>query len=177
MSDKKWYVVHTYSGHENKVKTNLEKAIHSNGLEEDFGRILVLTEQVVEMKDGKRSKSTRKMFPSYVYVEMNYTNETGFLVQNVPGVTGFVGPGKKPVPLKDSEVCRLINSDAGGPKPKEEVVEVKFKVGDSVKITDGPFSAFTGVVDNIEGLKVKVMVSIFGRATPVELDVMQVDPV
>ncbi|MBK7368060.1 MAG: transcription termination/antitermination protein NusG [Candidatus Eisenbacteria bacterium] len=176
MSDKKWYVVHTYSGHENKVKTNLEKAIHANGLEEDFGKILVLTEQVVEMKDGKRSKSTRKMFPSYVYVEMNYTNETGFLVQNVPGVTGFVGPGKKPVPLKDAEVRRLINSDVGAPV-KTEAPVVTFKVGDSVKITDGPFSAFTGVVDNIEGAKVKVMVSIFGRATPVELDVMQVDPV
>ncbi len=176
MSEKKWYVIHTYSGHENKVKTNLEKAIHSAGLAEDFGRILVLTEQVVEMKDGKRSKSTRKMFPSYVYVEMNFTNETGFLVQNVPGVTRFVGSGARPVPLKDAEVRRLINTGEGGP-PEKPAITVNFRVGDHVKITDGPFSAFTGVVDNIEGAKVKVMVSIFGRATPVELDLLQVEPV
>jgi transcriptional antiterminator NusG len=176
MSEKKWYVIHTYSGHENKVKTNLEKAIHSAGLDEDFGRILVLTEQVVEMKDGKRSKSTRKMFPSYVYVEMNFTNESGFLVQNVPGVTRFVGSGVRPVPLKDSEVRRLINTGGPGEDPKP-MPTVNFRVGEHVKITDGPFSAFTGVVDNIEGAKVKVMVSIFGRATPVELDLLQVEPV
>ena len=172
MSDKKWYVVHTYSGHENKVKTNLEKAIHSAGLEEHFGQILVMTEEVVEMKDGKR-----KTFPSYVVVEMDLNSETGFLVQNVPGVTRFVGSGARPVPLKDNEVRRLLGqAETGKPKPAPTVT---FRVGDQVRITDGPFSAFTGVVDEVndDRGKVKVMVSIFGRATPVELDFLQVQPV
>ena len=177
MSDKKWYVVHTYSGHENKVKTNLEKAIHSAGLENHFGQILVMTEEVVEMKDGKRKTSKRKTFPSYVVVEMDLNTETGFLVQNVPGVTRFVGSGQRPVPLKDNEVRRLlgqIETRTARPAPT-----VTFRVGDHVRITDGPFSAFTGVVDEVnnERGKVKVMVSIFGRATPVELDFLQVTPV
>jgi transcriptional antiterminator NusG len=178
MSDKKWYVVHTYSGHENKVKTNLEKAIHSAGLVDHFGQILVMTEEVVEMKDGKRKTSKRKTFPSYVVVEMDFTTETGFLVQNVPGVTRFVGSGARPVPLKENEVRRLLGQLDVGTKNKP-VPTVTFRVGDHVKITDGPFSAFTGVVDEVnnERGKVKVMVSIFGRATPVELDFLQVQPV
>lgn len=177
MSEKKWYAIHTYSGHENKVKTNLEKAIHSAGLEESFGQILVMTEDVVEMKDGKRKTSKRKTFPSYVMVEMDLNNETRHLVQNVPGVTRFVGSGQREVPLKESEVRRLlgqVETSKGRPTPT-----VTFRVGDSVRITDGPFSAFTGVVDEVnnERGKVKVMVSIFGRATPVELDFLQVQPV
>jgi transcriptional antiterminator NusG len=177
MSDKKWYAIHTYSGHENKVKTNLEKAIHSAGLEGQFGQILVMTEEVVEMKDGKRKTSKRKTFPSYVMVEMDLNNETRHLVQNVPGVTRFVGSGQREVPLKESEVRRLlgqVETSRSRPAPT-----VTFRVGDSVRITDGPFSAFTGVVDEVnnERGKVKVMVSIFGRATPVELDFLQVQPV
>jgi len=177
MSEKKWYAIHTYSGHENKVKTNLEKAIHSAGLEEQFGQILVMTEEVVEMKDGKRKTSKRKTFPSYVMVEMDLNNETRHLVQNVPGVTRFVGSGQREVPLKESEVRRLlgqVETSKSRPTPT-----VTFRVGDSVRITDGPFSAFTGVVDEVnnERGKVKVMVSIFGRATPVELDFLQVQPV
>lgn len=178
MSDMKWYVVHTYSGHENKVKTNLEKAIHSAGLEEAFGEILVMTEEVTEMKDGKRKTSKRKTFPSYVVVEMDLNSETSFLVQNVPGVTRFVGSGDRPVALKESEVRRLRGETGPAPGTKA-VVEVNFHVGDTVRITDGPFGTFTGVVDevNIERGKVKVMVSIFGRAVPVELDFLQVTPV
>jgi transcriptional antiterminator NusG len=177
MSDKKWYAIHTYSGHENKVKVNLEKAIHSAGLEEHFGQILVMTEEVVEMKDGKRKTSKRKTFPSYVMVEMDLNNETRHLVQNVPGVTRFVGSGQREVPLKESEVRRLlgqVETSKARPAPT-----VTFRIGDSVRITDGPFSAFTGVVDEVnnERGKVKVMVSIFGRATPVELDFLQVQPV
>ena len=177
MSDKKWYVIHTYSGHENKVKTNLEKAIHSAGLEEQFGQILVMTEEVVEMKDGKRKTSKRKTFPSYVVVEMVLNNETRHLVQNVPGVTRFVGSGAREVPLKENEVRRLLGqmeTSKSRPAPT-----VQFHVGDHVRISDGPFSAFTGVVDEVnnERGKVKVMVSIFGRATPVELDFLQVQPV
>jgi len=175
--DKKWYVIHTYSGHENKVKTNLEKAIHSAGLEEQFGQILVMTEEVVEMKDGKRKTSKRKTFPSYVMVEMALSNDTRHLVQNVPGVTKFVGSSTKEVPLKENEVRRLLGqmeTNKSRPAPT-----VQFTIGDHVRITDGPFSAFSGVVDEVnnERGKVKVMVSIFGRATPVELDFLQVQPV
>jgi len=177
MSEKKWYAIHTYSGHENKVKTNLEKAIHSAGLGDQFGQILVMTEEVVEMKDGKRKTSKRKTFPSYVMVEMDLNNETRHLVQNVPGVTRFVGSGQREVPLKEGEVRRLlgqVETSKSRPTPT-----VTFRIGDSVRITDGPFSAFTGVVDEVnnERGKVKVMVSIFGRATPVELDFLQVQPV
>lgn len=177
MSEKKWYAIHTYSGHENKVKANLEKAIHSAGLEEQFGQILVMTEEVVEMKDGKRKTSKRKTFPSYVMVEMDLNNETRHLVQNVPGVTRFVGSGQREVPLKESEVRRLLGQvETSKVRPTPTVT---FRIGDSVRITDGPFSAFTGVVDEVnnERGKVKVMVSIFGRATPVELDFLQVQPV
>ena len=147
MSDKKWYAIHTYSGHENKVKANLEKAIHSAGLEEQFGQILVMTEEVVEMKDGKRKTSKRKTFPSYVMVEMDLNNETRHLVQNVPGVTRFVGSGQREVPLKESEVRRLlgqVETSKSRPAPT-----VTFRVGDSVRITDGPCSAFTGGVDEV----------------------------
>ena len=175
--DKKWYVIHTYSGHENKVKTNLEKAIHSAGLEEEFGQILVATEEVVEMKDGKRKTSKRKTFPSYVIIEMDLSDETRHLVQNVPGVTGFIGPNKTPVPLKENEVRRVLGQmeqTKSRPTPT-----VTFRVGDHVRVVDGPFSAFTGVVDEVnnERGKIKVMVSIFGRQTPVELDFLQVQPV
>jgi len=177
MSEKKWYVVHTYSGHENKVKQNLEKAIHSAGLADNFGQILVMTEEVVEMKDGKRKTSKRKTFPSYVMVEMDLNNDTRHLVQNVPGVTRFLGSGQREGTLKESEVKRMLGQvEVGRTKTAPTVT---FRVGDHVKITDGPFSAFTGVVDEVnnERGKVKVMVSIFGRATPVELDFLQVQPV
>ena len=174
---KKWYVVHTYSGHEDKVKTNLQKAIHSAGLEQDFGDILVAKEEFVEMKDGKRKTSKRKTFPSYVIIEMALSDETRHLVQNVPGVTGFIGPGKTPVALKDNEVRRIrgqMEETKSRPAPS-----VTFRVGDHVRVVDGPFSAFTGVVDEVnnERGKIKVMVSIFGRQTPVELDFLQVQPV
>jgi transcriptional antiterminator NusG len=174
---KKWYVVHTYSGHENKVKTNLEKAIHAAALEEHFGQILVATEDYAEMKDGKRKISKRKTFPSYVMIEMELNNETRHLVQNVPGVTRFVGSGAREVPLKENEVRRLLGQmETSKTRPAPTV---QFHVGDHVRISDGPFSAFTGVVDEVnnERGKVKVMVSIFGRATPVELDFLQVQPV
>ena len=174
---KKWYVVHTYSGHENKVKTNLEKAIHSAGLADQFGQILVATEDFVEMKDGKRKTSKRKTFPSYVMIEMDLNDDTKFLVQNVPGVTRFIGSGQGAVALKENEVRRVLGQmEATKTKP---TASVTFRIGDHVRITDGPFSAFTGVVDEVnnERGKVKVMVSIFGRATPVELDFLQVQPV
>ena len=174
---KKWYVIHTYSGHENKVKTNLEKAVHSAGLEERFGGILVATEEFVEMKDGKRKTSKRKTFPSYVMVEMELDDETRHVVQNVPGVTRFIGSGSGAVALKENEGRRILGQmEATRSKPTPTVT---FRVGDHVRVVDGPFNAFTGVVDEVnnERGKIKVMVSIFGRATPVELDFLQVQPV
>ena len=174
---KKWYVVHTYSGHEDKVKTNLQKAIHSAGLETDFGDILVAKEEFVEMKDGKRKTSKRKTFPSYVIIEMDLSDETRHLVQNVPGVTGFIGPNKTPVPLKENEVRRVLGQmEQTKSKPAPNV---QFRVGDHVRVGDGPFNGFNGVVDEVnnERGKIKVMVSIFGRQTPVELDFLQVQPV
>ena len=174
---KKWYVVHTYSGHEDKVKTNLLKAIHAAGLEEHFGDILVAKEEFVEMKDGKRKTSKRKTFPSYVMIEMDLNDDTRHVVQNVPGVTRFIGSGNAAGTVKDNEIRRvlgLVEQTKSRPAPS-----VTFRVGDHVRVVHGPFSAFTGVVDEVnnERGKIKVMVSIFGRATPVELDFLEVQPV
>jgi transcription termination/antitermination protein NusG len=174
---KHWYVIHTFSGHENKVKSNLEKAIHAAALEDKFGQILVATEDFAEMRDGKRTISRRKTFPSYVMVEMDMDADTRNLVQNVPGVTRFIGSGPGATPLKENEVRRILGQmEATKTKP---VPTVSFRVGEHIKIIDGPFSNFTGQVDevNLERGKVKVMVSIFGRATPVELDFLQVQPI
>lgn len=174
---KKWYVIHTYSGHENKVKNNLERAIKNAGLEDKFGRILVAMEDHAEMKDGQRVVTRRKTFPSYVLVEMELDSETRLIVSNVPGVTRFVGAGQDPMPLDDEEVDRILGRlDTSKPR---ETLEVPYKVGEHVKVTDGPFTDFTGVVHEVNGErgKLKVMVSIFGRATPVELDFLQVKPV
>jgi transcriptional antiterminator NusG len=173
---KHWYAVHTYSGHENKVKNNLERAIKNAGEEESFGRILVAMEEHAEMKDGQRVVSKRKTFPSYVLVEMELTSETQAIVSGVPGVTRFVGTGQDPVPLDEEEVDRILGR-LDKTKPREPL-EVPYKVGEHVKVTDGPFTDFTGVVDEVNGErgKLKVMVSIFGRATPVELDFLQVQP-
>lgn len=173
-----WYVVHTYSGHENKVKYYLENAIATSGLGDQMGRVEVPTEDVVEMRDGKKVTSTRKFFPSYVLVEMEMAKDTWHLVTGIPGVTSFVGAGKKPQPLRPAEVERILGRLDGVSEVREET-GIPFQVGDRVKVIDGPFSDFTGVLDEIneERRKIKVMVSIFGRATPVELDVLQVEPI
>jgi transcriptional antiterminator NusG len=172
----KWYVIHTYSGHENKVKKNLDRTIKNAGLEDRFGRIVVATEDIAEMKDGKRVVSRRKTFPSYVLIEMALDNDTQSLVSGVTGVTRFVGSGQEPVALSETEVNRLLGQ-IDESKPREPL-EVPYKVGEHVKVIDGPFTDFTGVVDEVNGErgKLKVMVSIFGRATPVELDFLQVKP-
>jgi len=174
---KKWYVVHTYSGHEDKVRDNLRKAVQAAALVEQFGDVLVPKEEYVEMKDGKRKTSRRKTFPSYVMIEMELSDDTRHLVQNVPGVTGFIGPNKTPVALKESDVRRMLGQmEQTKSKPTPTV---HFRVGDHVRVGDGPFSGFNGVVDEVDGGrgKIKVMVSIFGRQTPVELDFLQVQPV
>jgi transcriptional antiterminator NusG len=171
---KRWYVVHTYSGHENKVKSVLEKAIKAQELEELIGRVMIPTENVTEMKNGKRTVSTRKFFPSYILVEMEMNDQTLHVINNTPGVSRIVGVGAQPTPLREDEVGRILDAmDTGKAKPTPEI---PFKLGEHVRVVDGPFTDFTGVVDEVnpERGKLKVMVSIFGRPTPVELDFLQV---
>jgi len=156
---KRWYVIHTYSGHENKVKTNLEKAIQYNQLQDRFGEILVATEDFAIVKDRKKTITRRKTFPSYVIVELALDEETRALVQNIPGVTHFVGDEKNPMPLSETEINRIRGR---APVERQRVTtEVPFKVGESIKVIDGPFSDFVGLVDEIhpDRGKVRVMVS------------------
>jgi transcriptional antiterminator NusG len=175
---KKWYAVHTYSGFENKVKKSLEERVRQANLQELFGEILIPMEQVVEMVKGEKKTSKRKFFPGYVLVQMEMDDGTWHLVKGTAKVTGFVGAAKIPkdVPaISDKEVARLTSQISEGtlkPKPK-----VQFEEGDPVRVTDGPFSNFNGTVEEVkpEKGKVRVLVSIFGRATPVELDFMQVE--
>jgi transcriptional antiterminator NusG len=174
----KWYAIHTYSGHENKVKSNLERAIAGSGRVDSFGRILGPTQVVTEMKNGKKTQSTRKFFPSYLIIEMDLNEETWHIVRDCPGVSRFVGTNaSKPDPLRGGEVQRLLGQIEGA--KDKAIPEVPFHAGEHVKVVDGPFSDFTGGVDEVnpERGKLKVMVSIFGRATPVELDFLQVQAV
>jgi len=171
----RWYAVHTYSGHEQKAKKYLESAIVNAGLEDKFGQILVPTEEVIEMKHGKRTASNKKFLPSYILVQVDLTKATQDLVINSPGITNFVGGGGKPVPLKEKEVERIVGQIDRS--RTEEPTDVPFQAGDPVKVIDGPFTDFSGSVSevNMERRKVKVMVSIFGRPTPVELDFLQIE--
>lgn len=167
----KWYVVHTYSGYENKVASNLEKTVENRQLQDLIQEIRVPTEKVVEIKDNKKKEVERKIFPGYVIVKMVLNDESWYVVRNIRGCTGFVGPSSKPVPLTDEEVKNL------GVEIKS--VEVSYSVGDSVRIIDGPLEDFVGNVEEIDTDKnyVKVVVSMFGRETPVELELDQVEPV
>src|SRR5438309_2385743 len=171
--DRRWYVIHTYSGYENKVKTNLEHRIHSMDMGDKIFQVLVPTEEEIEIKNGKRHPVERKVYPGYVLVEMQMSDDSWYVVRNTPGVTSFVGMGTTPTPLSDGEVkaiLRQIKLDA--PKYK-----VAFTKGEAVRVTDGPFTDLHGVVDEVnpERNKVKVLVSIFGRETPVELDFLQIE--
>ena len=165
----KWYVVHTYSGHENKVKVNLEKLVENRGMQDLVLQVIVPTEDRVEMTDEGRKVKTRKIFPGYVIVKMIVTNESWYLVRNTQGVTGFVGEGSEPIPLTDEEVRRL--------GIEKTVIVLNIKVGDSVKIISGPFKGFTGMVEEVNADKqtLRTKVDMFGRATPVELEFDQVD--
>jgi transcriptional antiterminator NusG len=172
---KRWFVVHTYSGHENKVKDNIQKMINASGIQDHFGQIIVPTEEVTEMKKGKKTVTTRKFFPSYILVEMHMTDESRHLVSDIPGVTSFVGTASGPQPLSKAEVERILGRMD---KEKQTIIpEIPFALGEHIRIKDGPFSDFTGIVDeiNAERGKLKVLVSIFGRETPVELDFLQVE--
>lgn len=165
----KWYVVHTYSGYENKVASNLEKTVENHNLQDLIQEVCVPTEIVTEIKDNKRKEVERKIFPGYVLVKMVLTDESWYVVRNIRGCTGFVGPSSKPIPLTEEEIARL------GVEKKS--VEVSYSVGDSVTITDGPLDGFTGTVEEVDVEKgsVRVVVSMFGRETPVELELDQVE--
>jgi len=177
MGELKWYIVHTYSGFEHKVKKSLEERIKALGQEEYFGQILVPTEQVVELKKGQKKTSSRKFYPGYILVQMVLTDETWHTVKDTAKVTGFVGGGTKPSPIPDEEAERVIKQIEEGisrPKPKYQ-----FEEGDEVRVIDGPFTNFQGVVEEVkpDKEKLRVLITIFGRATPVELDFIQVNKV
>jgi transcriptional antiterminator NusG len=175
--DKKWYVLQTYSGHENKVKINIEKMVTQNKLEEQIIQVKIPTMDVAEMKNGKKKVTKKKIMPGYVLVEMNMNDELQFMIQRLPSVSTFVGSKDKgPEPLSLEEIKNLF-SEAGDVQSEETVrPRVLFKVGETLKIVDGPFANFSGVVDEIfpDKGRLRVKVEIFGRSTPVELDYLQV---
>ena len=184
---KQWYVIHTYSGHENKVKTNLEKKVQNEGLSETISQVIIPSEAVAEIRDGKRRTTTRKVFPGYVLVEMDLldapkgsdedmkTQELFQKIRDIPGVTGFLGAGSKPVPLKQDEIENIMaQSGSRGERPRPKLT---FSVGERVKVIEGPFANFSGRIQEVNDEKGKLIVeiSIFGRPTPLELDVFQIE--
>ncbi len=170
-----WYVVHCYSGHENKVKHNLEQRIETMGMKDKIFEVIVPTEEEVEVKDGKRRVVERRIFPGYILVNMILTEDSWYVVRNTPGVTGFVGMGNKPTPLRPEEVAKILKRmESDTPR-----VKVSFREGDRVRIVEGPFHDFRGTVAEVDMArgKVRVLVSFFGRETPVELDFLQVEKI
>ncbi len=174
---KQWYVVHTYSGYESSVKRQLEERVRAAGREHQFGEILVPAEQVIELVKGKKRTATRNLFPGYILVQMELTDETWHLVNDTPKVTGFVGGGTNPPPIPEEEVQNIAAQIAeGASKPRARVL---FEVGEQVKVIDGPFADFNGVVEEVRPDKgtLKVSISIFGRSTSVEMELVQVEKV
>ena len=174
---KSWYIVHTYSGFEKKVAESLQQRVQAYGLQDEIGEILIPTEDVVEMRGGRKVVTAKRFFPGYILVEMNMSDHAWHVVKNTPKVTGFVGAGAKPTPLSKDEVDQIltqVKTAAEKPKPK-----YMFEKGEQVRINEGPFTSFNGVVDevNLDKNTLKVMVTIFGRATPVELDFLQVEKI
>ena len=170
-----WFVVHSYSGYENKVKKNLEHRIESMGMQNQIFQVVVPTEEEVELRDGQRRTTERRVFPGYILVEMAMNDDTWYVVRNTPGVTDFVRSGAKPIPLRQEEVDKILNRmEAAAPK-----IKVSFKEGQKVRIIDGPFEDFMGTVDSIDTdrARVRVLVNMFGRETPVEVDFLQVERV
>lgn len=165
----KWYVVHTYSGHENKVKANIEKIVENRGKNDLILEVAVPTEEIVEIKNGKKKVKLRKIFPGYCIVKMVMTDESWYIVRNTRGVTGFVGPESKPIPLTETEIANM--------GIEKHVVEIDVEVGDSIRVISGPFDGFEGVVKdvNVEKEILHVSISMFGRETPVELEFIQVE--
>ncbi len=173
--NKEWYVVHTYSGYEHKAKAALEERVKSRGMSDLFGEVLVPAEKVVELVKGRKKTSSRKFFPGYILVQMVLTDETWHIVKDTPKVTGFVGDATSPSPISEQEVREITHQmEEGASRPKPKVL---FEAGESVKVVDGPFADFNGVVEEVkpDKGKLRVLISIFGRATPVELDFVQVE--
>ena len=175
VSTRQWYIVQTYSGFEKKVSESLQQRVQAYGLQSDIGDVLIPTEDVVEMRGGKRVVSSKRFFPGYILVEMNMSDHAWHVVRNTPKVTGFVGAGSKPTPLRREEVDQILHQvtvAAEKPKPK-----YSFEKGDQVRINEGPFNSFNGVVDDVNPDRntLRVLVTIFGRSTPVELDFLQVE--
>ena len=172
-NDKRWYIVHTYSGYEERVKRNLEQRVKFMDAENKIFDVVIPTEDEIEIRSGQRRTITKKIFPGYVLVEMNMDDESWHVVRNTPGITGFVGGGNKPTPLAENEVKAILKQmEDGAPQ-----VKVGFRKGESVRVVDGPFTDFIGTVDeiNMGKGKVKVLLSLFGRETSVELDFLQVE--
>ena len=171
--EKNWFVIHTYSGHEERVKKNLEQRIKLMDASEEIGEVVVPTEDEVEVKSGQRRTVAKKILPGYVLVQMKMSDNNWNIVRNTPGVTGFVGSGGKPVPLQETEIDVIIKQMT----TEAPSIKVGFKQGQSVRVTDGPFTDFVGIVDEISAGKgkVKVLLTLFGRETPVELDFLQVE--
>ncbi len=175
MADLKWYIVHTYSGFEHKVKSALEERVKSQGRQEFFGQVLVPTENVIELVKGERKASSRKFYPGYILVQMELNDDTWHLVRHTPKVTGFIGNQEKPIAITDAEAEGiLLQMQEGAQKPRPKF---KYEKGDEVRVIDGPFANFHGIIDEVipEKGKVRVLVSIFGRSTPVELDFVQIN--
>ena len=172
---KNWYIVHTYSGFEKKVADSLRQRVQAYGLQDEIGEVLIPTEDVVEMRGGRKVVTSKRFFPGYILVEMNMSDNVWHVVKNTPKVTGFVGAGAKPTPLSKDEVDQILTQvKTAAEKPKPKYV---FDKGEQVRINEGPFTGFNGLVDevNLDRNTLKVMVSIFGRSTPVELDFLQVE--
>ena len=172
-----WYIIHVYSGFEHKVKKNLEERITALSNSDQFGEILIPTEQIIELVKGQKKTSSRKFYPGYILVKMELNDETWHIVKETPKITGFLGGRNKPTPITEKEANRILNRmKAGKEKPKPKFL---FEQGDDVKIIDGPFTSFNGTVDEVsqEKGKIRVLVSIFGRSTPVELDFVQVSKI
>lgn len=170
-----WYVIHTYSGYENKVKTNLEKRVTSMGMEDKIFRVMVPVEETLEIKDGRKKIVQKKIFPGYVLVDMVMTDDSWYVVRNTPGVTGFVGSGNRPTPLVEDEVQQILRQMGltdQKPRPRLDL-----EIGQNIRVRSGPFDGFVGVIDEIdvERGKLRVLVSMFGRETPLELDFTQVE--
>lgn len=176
MEERSWYVVHTYSGYENKVKTNLEKRVESMEMREKIFQVLVPMEDEIEIKDGKQKKVKRKVFPGYVLVEMLMSDDSWYVVRNTPGVTGFVGSGNKPIPLTPDEIKAILGADGEG-RPANVVID--YQIDQPIRVIAGPFKDHAGVIKELlpDKGKVRVMVNMFGRETPVEVDFSQIEEI
>jgi len=172
---KKWYIVHTQTGYEDRVKTNLENRLKASLINEQISQILIPTEKVSEIRDGKKKISERKVFPGYVFIEMELTEESWYLVRNTQGITGFIGSGSRPQALKESEIDNIIRQSEE--KKERPIPKIAFDIGESVRIKEGPFTNFNGTIEEVNPVKqkLKAKVSIFGRLTPVELEYWQVE--